>query len=352
MKKGIRGFSLAGLVCILLCTALTLGVGAAGGAQTRPSGDVASRQLIPGGIPFGVKFQTDGVLVVGFCESGELGGNKNPAREAGLRPRDVVTHVNGEAIESAEHLSERITASGGAAVEIGYTRGGKPSTVTLTPIPDGAGGFRTGLYVRDSGAGIGTVTFIIPESRAFAGLGHGICDTETGELMPLHRGQVTPVTISGVHRGAAGAPGELRGYFGASREGTLLGNTPCGVWGIYRQIPDNLPTETCGILPRKEVREGEVSILCTLTSGERCAYSAAISAIDRDAKGSKCFTVRITDEALLEETGGIVQGMSGSPILQDGKLVGAITHVLINNPTVGYGIFIENMLAEMGDLAG
>ena len=348
MKKGIRGFSLAGVVCMLLCAALTLGIGAADKAQT---GDYAELQVIPGGIPFGVKFQTDGVLIVGFCDINELEGGKNPAREAGLRLRDVVTHVNGEAIESAEHLTACISATGGAAVEIRYTRAGKPGAVTLTPVPDGAGGFRTGLYVRDSGAGIGTVTFIIPKSKAFAGLGHGICDTETGELMPLHRGQVTPVTISGVHRGAAGAPGELRGYFGTSRDGTLLGNTPCGVYGLYRSIPDSLPTETCGIAVRDEVHEGEVTVLCTLSSNERREYTAAISAIDRDATGSKCFTVRITDEALLEETGGIVQGMSGSPILQDGKLVGAVTHVLINNPTVGYGIFVENMLAQMENLA-
>ncbi len=353
MKKGIRGFSLVGLACVLLCAALTLGVGAAGGrTQARSTGDYAELQVIPGGIPFGVKFQTDGVLIVGFCDINELQGGRNPAREAGLRLRDIVTHVGGEAIESAEHLARLVTASGGAAIEMRYTRGGKPGAVTLTPVPDGAGGFRTGLYVRDSGAGIGTVTFIIPKSKVFAGLGHGICDTETGELMPLHRGQVTPVTISGVHRGAAGAPGELRGYFGAARDGTLLGNTPCGVYGLYRSIPDGLPTEPCGILPRDEVREGEVTVLCTLSSNERHAYRAAISAIDRDATGSKCFTVRITDEALLEETGGIVQGMSGSPILQDGKLVGAITHVLINNPTVGYGIFAENMLAQMGELAG
>jgi stage IV sporulation protein B len=175
---------------------------------------------------------------------------------------------------------------------------------------------------------------------------------DTGELMPLRRGNVVGVTISGVNRGAPGAPGELRGYFSTVKEGTLLGNTSCGVYGMYRQIPSCVGQSTVRVSTRDEVYEGEARVLCTLSSGERREYSVSISAINRDAKGSKCFTVKITDEALLAETGGIVQGMSGSPILQDGKLVGAVTHVLINNPTVGYGIFVENMLDRMGDLAG
>ena len=169
--------------------------------------------------------------------------------------------------------------------------------------------------------------------------------------MPLHRGNVVDVTISGINKGVAGAPGELRGYFGAVKRGTLLGNTPCGVFGIYRELPDGLDATAYPVGTREQIREGEARVLCTLASGERREYAVSLSAIDRDATGSKCFTVKITDDALLAETGGIVQGMSGSPILQDGRLVGAITHVLINNPTVGYGIFIENMLAEMGELA-
>lgn len=352
MKRWIRGVTCCLLLCVLVCGTLNIGAAAATQTGTGQDADYSTLELIPGGVPFGVKFTTDGVLVVGFCDIPTDSGAKNPARDAGLRLRDVLTHMDGEEITSADDMTERITASGGTPIRVRYTRGGKSGETELTPVADATGSYKTGLYVRDSGAGIGTVTFFVPDSGAFAGLGHGICDVDTGELMPLRRGNVVDVTISGINRGAAGAPGELRGYFGAGKQGTLLGNTSCGVYGLYRQMPDCVPATTCGIVTRDELREGDASVLCTLSSNERHEYAINISAIDRDARGSKCFTVKITDEALLAETGGIVQGMSGSPILQDGKLVGAVTHVLINNPTVGYGIFVENMLDRMGDLAG
>ncbi|MBE6620231.1 MAG: SpoIVB peptidase [Ruminococcaceae bacterium] len=352
MKKSIRSTFAPWLLCLCLVFSLIPSVSAKEhpGNQQSP-GDFSRTELIPGGIPFGVKFTTDGVLIVGFCDIEINGDSHNPARQAGLKIKDVLTHVGDQPITSAEDLTAKITASGGNALTIRYTRGGKEATTTLTPLPDGQGGFKTGLYVRDSGAGIGTVTFFVPGNGAFAGLGHGICDVDTGELMPLHRGNVSEVTISGVNRGVAGTPGELRGYFGTGKCGTLLGNTACGVYGLYRSLPEGLPRDAYPIATRQDLKEGPAQVLCTLSSNERKSYDIRISAIDRDARGSKCFTVQITDPTLLEETGGIVQGMSGSPILQDGKLVGAVTHVLINNPAVGYGIFVENMLAQMGDLA-
>jgi len=348
MKRSKR-IGLILLALLIVCVPAVVPVGAAG-VQARTEQSV--RELIPGGIPFGVKFTTDGVLIVGFCDIEQGGATRNPAREAGLRVRDILTHINDEAIASAADLTDKINASGGSCVTVRYKRGDKSESVSLTPLRESSGqGYKTGLYVRDSGAGIGTVTFFVPGSAAFAGLGHGICDADTGELMPMRRGNVTGVTISGVHRGVAGTPGELRGYFATGKCGTLLGNTACGVYGLYTAIPEGVPTDTCPVGTRHDIHEGEATVLCTLSSNERKSYSIAISAIDRDAKGSKCFTVRVTDPKLLEETGGIVQGMSGSPIIQDGKLVGAITHVLINNPAVGYGIFVENMLAQMGELA-
>ena len=349
MKKCTK-FLLFLLVFLLLLSPCTLFASAAQ-ADGQKKADESATALIPGGIPFGVKFTTDGVLIVGFCDIEQGGAKCNPAREAGLKLKDVLTHINDEAITSATDLTDKINTYSGTPLTVRYSRGGKTETTTLTPLPDPAGqGYKTGLYVRDSGAGIGTVTYFVPQNNAFAGLGHGICDTDTGELMPLRRGNVTEVTISGIHRGVAGTPGELRGYFGTGKCGTLLGNTACGVYGVYQALPEGLPTQAVPIATRKELHEGEASVLCTLSSNERKSYTIRISSIDRDAKGSKCFTVHVTDPALLEQTGGIVQGMSGSPILQDGKLVGAITHVLINNPTVGYGIFIENMLAQMPDL--
>ncbi len=347
MKKRTRIF-LVTLSLILLCLSVTL---PCAGAAVRNVTSSSVTKVIPGGIPFGVKFTTEGVLIVGFCDIEQSGASCNPAKDAGLRIRDILTHINDQPITSAADLTERIQASAGASLTLRYTRGGKSGTTTLTPRSTAEGIYKTGLYIRDSGAGIGTLTYIVPDTLAFGGLGHGICDSDTGELMPMNRGSVTDVTISGVHRGEAGDPGELRGYFGATKSGTLLGNTVCGVYGVYGALPETLATEQA--IPvglRSDIHEGEATVLCTLASNERKSYTIRISAIDRDAQGSKCFTVQVNDPALLAETGGIVQGMSGSPILQDGKLIGAVTHVLINNPAVGYGIFVENMLAQMPSL--
>jgi stage IV sporulation protein B len=211
--------------------------------------------------------------------------------------------------------------------------------------------YKTGLWVRDSGAGIGTVTFILPETKAFAGLGHGICDGDTGELIPMQRGQVTDVTVSGIERGEAGDPGAIKGYFAPGKTGALLGNTECGVYGVFAELPEEVSAKL-PVGTRQELREGDATILCALDNGKVGQYKVKITSIDRAATGSKCFTLTVTDPALIEKTGGIVQGMSGSPIIQNGKLMGAVTHVLISDPTAGYGIFIENMLREMPGILG
>jgi stage IV sporulation protein B len=232
-------------------------------------------------------------------------------------------------------------------ITVGYRRGNEEKSTTLSGLTcDEDGKVRIGLFVRDSGAGIGTVTFGMERDNSFAGLGHGICDSESGALIPLSRGSVMGVTIAGLTRGAIGAPGELRGHFSAGKIGTLLGNTACGVYGVFGERPF-LPAGKAEIAYRNEVREGDATVWCTLDDNAPHEYHVRLCEIHRGAKGNKCFTVKITDEALLARTGGILQGMSGSPILQNGRLVGAITHVLIGDPTTGYGIFVENMLANI-----
>ena len=307
--------------------------------------------LCPGGMPFGVKFYTDGVMVVGFCDIDTGKGSVNPAAKAGLRAKDVILKINGEEIKGAADMTARIEASGGKSMKLTYRRAGKELETTLAPVLCAAEGrYKTGIWVRDSGAGIGTVTFLFPDSGAFAGLGHGICDADTGALVEMRKGAVSDVTISSVVKGAAGAPGELKGHFNPGRSGALLGNSNCGVWGVLSDIPET----SCDPIPiglRDDLHEGDAYILCTVAADEAQKYDIRISNIKRDAKGSKCFTVTVTDPDLLALTGGIVQGMSGSPIIQNGKLVGAVTHVLINDPTTGYGIFLENMLANMPVLA-
>ncbi len=307
--------------------------------------------LCPGGMPFGVKFYTDGVMVVGFCDVDTGKGSVNPATRAGLHAKDVIHKINGEEIKGAADMTERIEASQGKPLQLTCRRAGKEFETTLTPVLSAAEGkYKTGIWVRDSGAGIGTVTFLFPESGAFAGLGHGICDADTGALVEMRKGTVSDVTISSVVKGAAGAPGELKGHFNPGRAGALLGNSACGVWGVFSEAPET-SYEPLPVGLREDVREGEAYILCTVDNNETEKYDVRISNIKRDAQGSKCFTVTVTDPDLLALTGGIVQGMSGSPIIQDGKLVGAVTHVLINDPTTGYGIFLENMLANMPVLA-
>ncbi len=303
--------------------------------------------LYAGGMPFGVKFYTDGVSVVGFCEVDTATGKVDPAGKAGLKAKDMILKINGEALSGASELTDFIENCGGNPLTLTVRRGKELLELTLTPAWCPAENrYKTGIWVRDSGAGIGTVTFIMPETGAFAGLGHGICDADTGELVAMRRGTVSDVTISSVVKGAAGAPGELKGYFNPRKTGALLGNSPCGVWGVFSEIPDSC-TEPMPIGLRGDITEGDAYILCTLDSGKTEQYDIRISNINRDASGSKCFTVTVTDPDLLAVTGGIVQGMSGSPIIQEGKLVGAVTHVLINDPTTGYGIFLENMLVGM-----
>lgn len=359
----------------LLCAALSVMLVLISGVLATSAAESAPGQVYLGGMPFGVKFNTDGVMVVGFCDVEDAAGQGhhavNPAKEAGIKLKDVITHVNGTPLSGAEDLTRAVENCGGKPLALTVRRtvsgssamgtakntkskqqatGSEVLVINVTPVKSqNENKYKTGLWIRDSGAGIGTVTFIVPATNAFAGLGHGICDGDTGELIPMQRGVVTDVTISGIDRGEAGDPGAIKGYFAPGKTGTLVGNTDCGVYGIYATRPASAEKKV-SIAPRREVHDGAATILCTLDDGNLGAYTATISQIDTAAQGSKCFTITVTDPKLIEKTGGIVQGMSGSPIVQDGRLVGAVTHVLINDPSTGYGIFIDNMLRDMPEL--
>jgi stage IV sporulation protein B len=313
------------------------------GRPAAPKTDEQTVMLVPGGQPFGVRLQTEGVMVVSLSEVVSGGKPICPARAGGMHVRDVILAVNGQAVNRAEEVTRAIHQSGGHPLSLTVLRGDERKTVTLTPTKsDKSGEYACGMYIRDSASGIGTVTFTLPDSGLFGGLGHGVCDGDTGALVPLARGQILSVTINGVQRGEAGKPGELRGCFTGRRIGSIVTNCECGVFGLLNEQPVGkypaMPIATAA-----ELQEGEATILCTLGDDGIGEYKVEISKIDRHAHGVKCFTVRVTDEKLLARTGGIVQGMSGSPILQNGRLVGAVTHVLVDDPTTGYGIFIENM---------
>ena len=292
-----------------------------------------------GGVPFGIKFLTQGVSVVGFDDE-----MTNPAYKAGLRLYDTIIKANGKEISGIADLLQTIES--GNAVELTYLRAGKEEKIKFSPkYSESEKKYTLGLWLKDSGAGIGTLTYVLSDG-SFGGLGHGICDSDTGELIPIFNGSVLGVTVNGIVKGQKGDPGELKGYFNSSKVGALYKNTENGVFGALAQIPSTITNKTYPIGLKNELKEGKATILCTLDDNVRREYSIEISNINKSATGNKCFTIKITDEKLLSATGGIVQGMSGSPIIQNGKLVGAVTHVLINDPTTGYGIFIENMLTQ------
>ncbi len=299
--------------------------------------------LCPGGELFGLRAPLGGVMVVGLSEVAGVA----PAKAAGLLVGDLITAVNGVALSSVNELAAALDASGGKPLSLTVTRKEKSLTLSLTPAYlEAAGAYRAGLLGRDSVAGIGTVTFLDPTSGAFGGLGHGVYDGVGTAPLSLCRGIVTEVELSGITKGAAGAPGELRGHLLSKKTGTLLSNTDCGVFGVMLKAPQE---EAIPIALRSEVKLGKAEIISTLPDCERAHYSIEITDLTSDKTGERSFTIRVTDERLLALTGGIVQGMSGSPIIQNGKLVGAVTHVLIGDPTRGYGIFIENMLAAAED---
>ncbi len=327
-------------------TDVSVGVGAA------PGKDYSGIKLYPGGIPFGVKFLTDGVIVTQVCDVRTADGAKCPAKSAGIMPGDIIVEVNGQIVTDASHLSDVAERSGGAKLTVTYIRDGKRCSATVTPVRAAEDGkYKTGLCIRDSGAGIGTVTYIVPETLSFGGLGHGICDGQTGKIIPMERGSVVGVTISGVVKGLSGSPGEVRGYFSSGKTGTLLKNTECGVFGAFASLPSGLMSEPLPVGMRNEVKVGKAYIYSTLDGTTPAKYEIEISDIRINSNTNKCFTIKVTDPALIAKSGGIVQGMSGSTIIQNGKIVGAVTHVLVNDPTTGYGIFIENMLNQVGDLA-
>lgn len=312
---------------------------------------VPETRVIPCGTPFGIKMFTNGVVVVGTADLDSPTGKVNPAAVAGIKIGDVITQVNGKAVSQNEEIAQAMEESDGQAVKLTFVREKKVLQTTLTPVKSPYDNqYKGGLWVRDSTAGIGTVTFYCPEDGSFGGLGHGICDNDTRDLMPMKTGEIVAVTINGVLKGQHGSAGELRGYFTSSDPvGDVQANLETGVYGHLHTSP--VKQESVEVAMKQEIQLGKAQILATVDGDTPKYYDAQIQSVDYSgASSTKNMVIRITDPDLLERTGGIVQGMSGSPILQKGKLVGAVTHVFLNDPTQGYGIFAENMLAVSRNL--
>ena len=307
--------------------------------------------LAPCGTPFGVKILTDGVIVVGLNDITTADGTVNPGKQANIQTGDIIYKINGVEVSSNDDVAKAISSSKGETVSVELQRDGKNLTLPLTPALSSIDNtYKAGLWVRDSSAGIGTVSFYDPQTGAFGGLGHAISDVDTGEVLPVLKGDVVNVKIHDIVKGTVGTPGELRGSFVSNEScGTITVNNDSGVFGTMYEAPYYVRLVPMGL--KQEIQTGKAIILTTINGSTPKEYEIEIEKFNLfENSPTKNMVIRITDPELLELCGGIVQGMSGSPILQNGKLVGAVTHVFVNDPTRGYAIFAENMYQNVSIL--
>ncbi len=306
-------------------------------------------KVIPGGKSIGVTLSTDGVIVAGVSDiMVDEGKQISPAKVAGIKAGDIIKSFNNEPVNSVAELSDAIINSGGKSCSITLSRGKKIVHTTVLPeISSSDRQFKIGAWVKDAASGIGTITFYNPETKFFAALGHGICDADSGNIIDVSDGEILSSTIVSVDKSKKGTPGELNGVFSENSRclGNIAHNRPTGICGT---VTDELSLshQPVYIAKKEEVKTGAAYILANVEGNLIEKFDIEIIRIITgiDITTSKNMIIKITDNKLLEKTGGIVQGMSGSPIVQNGKLVGAVTHVFVNDPTRGYGIFIENML--------
>lgn len=304
------------------------------------------KNLSPGGKAVGIKMFTKGLICVGTQEIEDESGRKvNAAKTSDIKNGDIIISVNNTELHTVEQFAELVEKSNGRTLNLKVSRDDNVENKAVTPVKTNDG-YKLGIWVRDSTAGIGTITFVDNDSGTYAALGHPITDVDTGELMPVDKGSITPAEIVGVKKGGRGSPGELYGVFDAEGSdcGIITKNTNQGIYG--RLLPEhNLDVgQEIPVAAKTEIKTGKAYILANVSGDKIEKFGIEIQKIMRYAPDDKNMIVKIKDERLLNITGGIVQGMSGSPIVQNGKLVGAVTHVFVNDPTRGYGIFIENML--------
>ena len=320
------------VLALLLCAAVPVsaaGVTAGGTASS-------ARMLVPVGHTVGIKLFARGVMVVKLPDGG------TPARDCGLQAGDVIVKCGGVSVTSTEQFQSLLRENGEAATDLQVRREGESMTLSVSPEQNEQGDYCIGAWVRDSMAGIGTMTYYDPDTGAFGALGHGITDTDTALLMPFASGSILPSTVKAVKKGAAGDAGELRGDFDLTGDlGGLFANTDSGVFGTLKD-PEALPLGEA--VPVGQAETGPAVIRSNVRGDTVEEFDIQIAAVTEGAADGRDMVLTVTDPELLALTGGIVQGMSGSPILQNGKLVGAVTHVLLNSPDRGYGVSIQRML--------
>ncbi len=303
------------------------------------------------GTPFGMKIYTEGVLISDFSDIITKNGNRNPAKEAGLKVGDYIVSVNGEKVYTNEDLSKIVELSKGEKMKFVISRENKKIHLTFSALMAvDTEQYKIGIWVKDSSAGIGTLTFYSPSSNMLCGLGHGVCDEDSKKLLKINSGEIVSAEIISIDKGKLGTPGQLKGKFNFETLGDILLNCK---EGIFSNFKGNLQfTNLTDIALKQEIKHGEAEIYCTVDGNLPKSYKCIVEIRESNYNSStQNMLITITDDELLGKTGGIVQGMSGSPIIQNGKLIGAVTHVLLDDSTKGYAIFAENMLETAQSVA-
>ncbi len=313
---------------------------------------VKDLEVYPGGLNVGIKISTKGVLVVGHSDIDSLEGKmESPAKASGIELGDIITGINGKEIENSRDLSQKISSLETENISIEYLRNGINNKKEVH-LEKENNEYKLGLWVRDSTAGIGTLTFYDKKSNIFGALGHPITDGDTNKPFNIKEGNLLNSSVISIKRGEKGSPGELKGLFVNEREniGKIDKNTESGIFGLGSDnLINSVYNKPIKVAFRSEIKEGPAQIITTIDENGPKAYDIEIlKLLSQEEPGAKSMVIKVIDPELLEKTGGIVQGMSGSPIIQDNKLIGAVTHVLINKPDVGYGIYIEWMLKDAG----
>ncbi len=306
----------------------------------------AEQKVMVSGEVFGIKLYTDGVIVVGIQEVQTDSGKKSPSGSSGIEVGDIIVAIDGENVYTSDQVQSILGANNGGSFEVKIKRGERYRDYTVTPVYcEREGCYKAGMWVRDSTAGIGTITFYNKQSGIFAALGHQINDIDTKEIMPMLDGEAVKATVSKIEKSTRGTTGSLECDFTNQTLGKLLSNTDCGIYGAYAEISECAKEYPVAAI--QEVKKGKATLISTVEKGQPKKYEIEITHIGfNENNREKNMIVKVTDKNLIDKTGGIVQGMSGSPIIQNGKLVGALTHVIVGNPQKGYAVFAQTMAEE------
>ncbi len=312
--------------------------------------------VVPLGNAVGLKLYTSGVLVVGMTEiQGDDNNKHKPYENTGIEEGDMIISIDENTITCTADLLDTVNKSKGKELNLEYVREGEKLQTTITPIKGTDNSYKLGLWVRDAAAGVGTVSFYEPSTKTFAALGHGIVDIDTGKILNIAKGDFITTKIVSIIKGKKGNPGKIQGSIeNQTVIGQIYKNTEFGVYGKLTNINTlNIDmSKSLEIASREEIKEGKATIMCTLENNKTKEYEVEIQKIYKNNnENNKSMLLKVTDKELLEKTGGIIQGMSGSPIIQNGKIIGALTHVLVNDPQTGYGVFADLMIKQMRDVS-